>query len=286
MAYTQGNEYLAGTGGRFGRGASNPSFGYLGGTGTRRPSGRAEATGGGGLPGTPGNWAIGHGYGAGGNWTKPKQGRETRVQAQGAHVGNTPGWLMKARRDAMKGGGGLPGIPGQRDMPEWKDWEGQEWGGVGDTGAHVDTRATVEATGAYLTERMNNEMADAAKKFGSLGMLSSGGGLGGGYMGTLGESQRGRDRDFASLQHEYDFMAAQSDADRAMQAKQMELQAFLSGEDKRYGAWGAERDFGWDEYGAGSNYDWNKYGAEMDQDKIQRQRDAEKLNQMFMLYGR
>jgi hypothetical protein len=199
---------------------------------------------------------------------------------QGAHVNNTPGWLMKARRDAEANN--LPGVPDMRDMPGWEDWEGESWGGVGNTGAGVDTRAIVEATGAYLTERMGGEMADAARKFGSLGMLSSGGGLGGGYMGTLGESQRGRDRDFAALQHQYDFQAAQADANRRMKAKELELRAFEDKERRRYGAWGAKQEHGWDEFGAGTEYDRFKYRSDMDQSSI----GAENLNRLMMLYAR
>ena len=192
----------------------------------------------------------------------------------------TPGWLMKARRDAEAGT--LPGIPGQRDMPGWEGWEGSEWGGVGNTGANVDTRAIVEATGAYLNERMGGEMGDAARKFGSLGMLSSGGGLGGGYMGTLGESERGRDRDFASLQHQYDFQAAQADANRRMQAAELDLRAWEAGEKRKYGEWGAKQEHGWDTYGAGSEYDRYRYGEEMDQESI----NAANRNKLMMLYGR
>jgi len=274
------NRYRGGTGGRFGPGMSNPSYGGTGpGTGTYlRPSG-GRSTPNSASP-AQGALNIGYGTGAGNGWVKPMAPTGKTHTPQGAHVNNTPGWLMKARRDAEAGT--LPGIPDMRDIPGWEDWEGGSWGGVGNTGANVDTRAVVAATGAYLDERMGGEMADAARKFGGLGMLSSGGGLGGGYMGTLGESERGRDRDFAALQHQYDFQAAQADADRRMKAAELELRAFEDSERRRYGAWGAKQEHGWGGFDAGTDYDRYRYDQEMDQASI----NAANRNKLMMLYAR
>lgn len=92
--------------------------------------------------------------------------------------------------------------------------------------AGVNTRDVVESTRHFLDEEMAGGMADAARRFGALGGLK-----GTGYAATLGEKQRKRDLDLASKYYEYDYNAAQADANRKSAAREGTL-------GRAYGAWG------------------------------------------------
>ena len=162
-----------------------------------------------------------------------------------------------------------PDIPGQRDMPEFTEWEGKTWQAP-DIGLHgaTDIEGVMKANAALMTERLGGEMGEAARRFGSLGMMKSAGGLGSGYLGTLAESERGVRRDLGEIEARYGFEAAQQAAQIQHQQEQAAAdraqKAFEASEGRRHGAWGRENDFEWDRYGAGSDYDRWAHGAGVD----------------------
>jgi hypothetical protein len=162
------------------------------------------------------------------------------------------------------------------DIPEERIWEGGPWTpSEGYESSVVDTGALVAATDALLKEKMGGEMSEAARRFGQMGALQSGGGLGGGYAGTLGESERGYRRDLSEITNRYRFQAEQADADRRRaaydNAMNRELSAYEGSEGRRFGA-----------YGMGADYDRFKYGAQVDA-AGRSQRD--RINEMLALYG-
>jgi hypothetical protein len=196
---------------------------------------------------------------------------------------------MKLRRDAMKSGGGAgrPEIPGEREMGDFVGFEGDAWSpeGSGYEGGPVDTAGLIDSTAALIAERRDTEGGNAARKFGQLGMMMSGGGLGAGYSGTLGESERGYGRDVAEITNRYRFQAEQADAQTREASRQRGLdrsfQAHEGAEGRRYGSFGAEQDYNRYRHGAGSDYDRFRYGAELGEED----RSDEKLQMMLSLYG-
>jgi hypothetical protein len=297
--------------GRFGSGMTNPSFGgfmgFMGGGagGIRKPTHRVPGGGGGGGVATvysgapPYNpWLnTGPNQAQGSNWDSFKNSRGTSTHNPGTGTG-TPGWLMKMRREASGafGGGGasgmnFPDMPEARGVPEFSGWEGEKWSPEtsGVSGGPVDTAGLIDATAALIDERMGGEMADAARKFGDLGMLSSGGGLGSGYMGTLGESQRGRDRDIGEMTHRYRFQAEQADAAMREAARQAALDRSLSaheGEQNRgFGSHMRGVDYGLDTYDRDTDSDRWSYDKEMEREILRKQAEKDNLNTMMLLYG-
>jgi hypothetical protein len=109
--------------------------------------------------------------------------------------------------------------------------------------AGVDTRAVVGSMRHFLDEEMSGEMADAARRAGAAGMLDSST-----YGKALGEAERSRDRDLASLYYQYDYDAAQADAQRKLQSRlqtqQLMHQAELDRLAREYDAWYAQNQFG------------------------------------------
>lgn len=317
MAYLQ----LGGQGGRFGEGVRNPAFGafgartamlkpgmtkpsYLGGVAPQAQGGSTITSSGGVTP-----WGISQGYGTPGqtgNWSGSGMSPYEKYQAQkrargGGSPGTppTPGWLMKLRRDysgAFAGGngtgaGGIGGeIPGQREMPTFTPWEGQTWQepDIQARGA-TDIEAVMAANAAKMKERLGGEMGDAARRFGQLGMMQSAGGLGSGYLGTLGESERGVRRDLGEIEARYGFEAAQQAAQlqqqREQAAAERQARAFEANQNRNFGAWQREGDFGWNKYGAGTDYDKWAFEQGMKQDLLNRQAEQDNINTMMMLFG-
>ncbi len=204
-----------------------------------------------------------------------------------------PGWLKKLRMDAMKGGGAAAGpeIPGEREMAPFAGYEGSTWSpeGSGYEGGPVDTSGLIDATAALIAERRDTEGGEAARKFGKLGMMMSGGGLGAGYSGTLAESERGYGRDVAEMTNRYRFQAEQADAQARETARQRGLDRSFAAhegtEGRRFGSFGAEQDYDKFKYGAGSEYDRFKYGAELgESDRAQQDADR-KMQMMLSMYG-
>jgi hypothetical protein len=149
----------------------------------------------------------------------------------------------------------------------------------------VDTAGLIDSTAALIAERRDREGGEAARKFGQLGMMMSGGGLGAGYSGTLGESERAYGRDVGEMTHRYRFQAEQADAQMREQARQAGLDrsfaAHEGAEGRNYGSWGAGQDYEKFKYGAGSDYDRFRYGAELGEED----RSDQNLQMMLSLYG-
>jgi len=159
-----------------------------------------------------------------------------------------------------------PDIPGERI------WEGDKYQGEKWEGGVADTTALIDATDALINEQLGGEMSEAARRFGQMGALQSGGGLGGGYAGTLAESERGSMRDRAEMRHRYRFQAEQADAERNLRAHEgyenRGLSAHEGYEGRRFGA-----------HGMGADYDKWKYGAELGQ------AERNQMQEMMALYG-
>lgn len=95
--------------------------------------------------------------------------------------------------------------------------------------AGVDTRAIVNALKPRLEEEMAAGMGNAARRMGALGGLKSSG-----YATTLGNSERKMFSDLNALNYQYDYDAAQQDANRRSTARENTLDRELSG----YGTYG------------------------------------------------
>jgi hypothetical protein len=144
--------------------------------------------------------------------------RGSQGRHRGRKMGGSQGFWDRINRQRAEGleGGGRP------EIPEYTGYAGSKWTAP-DTGipeAGVDTRAVVDASRHFLDEKMATEGGEAAARLGKLGILSSGGGRGSGYAGTLAESERARDRDLAGLYYQYDYDAAQQDANRRSAARE------------------------------------------------------------------
>ena len=177
--------------------------------------------------------------------------------SQGRHYGrkapSNAGFWAKINRQRNEGLSG-----GRPEIPEFAGYEGSKWTApdIGIPEAGVDTRAVVDATRHFLDEKMATEGGEAAARLGKLGVLSSGGGQGMGYAGTLGESERARDRDLAALYYKYDYDAAQQDANRRSAAREGGLNRSLSAHEGFEGrGFAGNRDR--------QDYDRWRYGAEL-----------------------
>jgi len=254
---------VGGTGGRFGEGLSNPNYGSVN-TNTYGGTDPSNVSYGSGLP----EWR------ADPNWRgKHDPTPRHRSYTQGPQRQSAPGWLQALRRKTEQAEFNGPDIPG------WSEWEGQSYSPSSTyQDVDVDVRGAIAANEALLREKMEGEFAGAGKHFGKLGILASGGGLGAGYSGTLGESARGFGRDLAEVTNRYDVDAQMFEANMREQARQADLmrefEDFQRQEQQRYGAWGSKQD-----------YDWTKYGAEYENALKEQEDSQKKYQQLLMLYG-
>jgi hypothetical protein len=180
-----------------------------------------------------------------------------------------------------------PGIPEMRSLGDVERYTGEKWTpSASYESAVVDTGALIDATDALLKERLGGEMSEAARRFGQSGALLSGGGLGGGYAGTLGESERGYRRDLSEITNRYRFQAEQADAQRKLDAWNAamgrELSAHEGYEGRRFGDVGMANQFRLGKFDRETGYDWNRYGAELGAAKREQQ-DA--INTLLGLYA-
>lgn len=262
--------------GRFRPGMGNPSFG--GGAGVRRPTGRVSAGGGGGGGGYGGGIATIDSY-AGkpapntGPWDAFKRSRGTRTYSGHGPIGSLnrggSGFVWNRNRAGTAGFN-------EPDIPDERIWEGEKWSPSQSYESNVtDTSELIAATDALINEQLGTTMAEAGRKFGQLGGLMSGGGIGSGYAGTLAESERGSMRDRAEMRHRYRFQAEQADAERQARALEgamnRELGAHEGYEGRRFGA-----------HGMGADYDKWKYGAEVGAASREQQNA---IAEMMSLYG-
>ena len=191
------------------------------------------------------------------------------VRSGGKNPSTAGFWArINAERNAAREGDTTP------EIPDYKGYAGTMWQEPDQDpiDPRVDTRAIVDATRHTIDERMAREGGEAAAALGRLGVLSSGGGRGMGYAGTLGESERARDRDLAGMYYQYDYDAAQQDANRAAQAREgragRSLQAHEGYAGRGYGSTRDEND-----------YNRWKYGAQLDVE------ERKKMEEMMMMYG-
>jgi len=180
-----------------------------------------------------------------------------------------------------------PGIPELRDLGDIERYTGEKWApSEGYESSVVDTGGLVDATDALLKERMGGEMSEAARRFGQSGALMSGGGLGGSYAGTLGESERGYRRDYGEMAHRYRFQAEQADADRKRAAYDAamgrELGAHEGYEGRRFADVSMANEYGLDRFDRETDHDWDKYGAELGAAERERQ---QAIAEMMEAYG-
>jgi hypothetical protein len=158
---------------------------------------------------------TGQGGGAGGQGSSPGSRQNT----------TNPYWWMRN----MQGPGGQ----------EFNQWEGNEFEApagweapdIGIPEAGVDIRAIVESRRHLLDEEMGGQMSASARRLGAGGMLA-----GSEYVDELGQAERSRDLDLAALYYDYDYRAAQSDADRRSTARENILNRSLSAWDT-HGGW-------------------------------------------------
>lgn len=270
MAYARLDRDTRGGGGgrgRFSPGIGNPNFG---GVSTQRPTGRMTPGGGGGGGGS----ATVYSYSPTPQPAPIRSGVSGPTYTRSGSGGGTPGWLLALRRKASQGGGfNEPDIPGLRE------WEGEKWSPSGTYDeANIDPTAAIEADFALIDERLGGEMSEAARKFGRAGALMSGGGLGGGYAGTLGESERGAMRDKRQISSNRIFAAKQAEAERRARAFEGSMSREFGGhegyESRRLGA-----------HGMASNYDWDKYGAELGASEREQEDARREMETMMLLYG-
>jgi hypothetical protein len=180
-----------------------------------------------------------------------------------------------------------PDIPALRDLGEVERYTGERWApSQSYESSVVDTGALIDATDALLKERMGGEMSEAARRFGQAGALMSGGGLGGGYAGTLGESERGYRRDLSEATHRYRFQAEQADAERRQRAYSQAMDRDLRGhegyEGRRFADVNMANEYGFGAHDRQSAYDRWRYGAELD---VAEREQMQALAEMMESYG-
>ena len=193
---------------------------------------------------------------------------------RGPNKDYVPGWLMKLRNEA-----GKKSAFDAPDIPDFREWQGEEWKPSSTyQDVNIDVRGAIKANEDLLREKMQGEFAGAGRQFGKLGILASGGGLGAGYSGTLGESARGFGRDLAEITNRYDVDAQKFEASQREAARQAELQ-------REFGAWEGNQGRSYGSNMAGLDYDKWKYGAEFGQAEKAQEDSQKNIQMMMMLYG-
>lgn len=290
MAYLLNNDAGGGGGtrGRFSGGMGNPSYGGASTTpmpDPRRPSGRVE-------PEKPfdyqlfgrmsamdkpwmGNWA------AGPNTQKSAPGGRSSGSMPGTLGGQgrisdmkTPAWLRELREKAgAREGFNEPGIP------DFQEWEGEKWAPSKSYDEEaIDTGELISATDALINEQLGTTMSEAARRFGSAGALMSGGGIGGGFSGTLAESERGSMRDRAEMRHRYRFQAEQSDAERRARAFEGEM-------GREYAGYEGGQNRSQRQSESQNRYNRDRYDMELGVSGREEQSFQDEIDMMMSLYG-
>lgn len=276
---------------KFGAGMANPNFG---GQSVRRPTGRVPAgeAAGGGIAtvysGAPAEDPFAVGNQAWREYqARKKQGPTRTGYGMGTYSKNKGGSGFVWDKNYEHAAFNEPDIPGMRDLGGVERYTGERWAPSKEyESSVVDTGALIDATDALLQERMGGEMAEAARRFGQAGALMSGGGLGGGYAGTLGESERGYRRDLGEATHRYRFQAEQADAQRQMEAynaaMNRELSAHEGYEGRRFADVNMANQYGLSAFDRMTDYDWDRYGAELG--RAEREQ-ADAIAEMLASYG-
>lgn len=278
--------------GRFGPGMTNPSYGGP----STTPMSQAPRQGGGRVsPIQPidyqlegridamdkpwmGNWAGGSSTGGGASGQKSySSGANNRgVVFSGGRIEDqkVPAWLRELREKA----GAREGF-NEPDIPEFGDWEGEKWAPSRSYDEQaVDTEALITATDALINEQLGTTMSEAARRYGSAGALMSGGGIGGGFSGTLAESERGSMRDRAEMRHRYRFQAEQAEAERRARAFEGEM-------GREHGSFEGGQSRSQRQSEARNRFAQDRYGMELGVSGRERDEFQEEIDMMMSLYG-
>lgn len=139
--------------------------------------------------------------------------------------------------------GGQGGGGGNNQMPTWQGGMPGEFQGQGyqaqtpwvnngiDTAGMVDPSAVIASAQPGIMENMNNAFADAGNRFGSSGMVGTP------YAAELGKASRGAANDIANITNQYQFAAAQQQA-------QLEQERAMAEYDADYNSWAQQGDWG------------------------------------------
>lgn len=161
--------------------------------------------------------------------------------------------------------------------PQWTPYQGGSaapaWQAPASTTPDTgfDVSAAMDAMMPLLNERFGENMGAAAQMAGNAGALQSTD-----YVGALGQAQRGRDADLAGMAYDYQFRAAESDAQRRMEAEQARLNRDLSswgthggwgqaGLDRDYDAWARGNQWNMDQWQGMQNQYGQNWNQQMDQ---------------------
>lgn len=267
---------------QFGFGMANPSYG-----GIRRPSGRVPA-------GDSGGGGIATAYSQ--SYLPPIDPATYRPQSTGpTHTGTAKGTYS-----LNKGGSGFvwdkrnehvgfnePGMPDLRELGEVERYTGEKWAPdrrYDETS--IDPSEMIESRFALIDERLGGEMSEAARRFGAAGALQSGGGLGGGYAGTLAESERGAMRDKRQIASDRIYAAAQSEAERRARAFESEqgrsLAAHEGFEGRRFADVNMANQYGLSAFDRLSDQDRWRYEQELG---IAGREQSDAIAEMLAQYG-
>ena len=277
-----------GYGGRFGTGMSNPN---VGGVSTRKPTARV-VSGGGNAPTATQPYGVSHGSYVG---NIPYRGQAAQRDRTPTHTRTgrqtfvTPGWLAALRRKSMPGFN-EPEIPGMRDLGEVERYAGEMWAPDRTYDeAEIDPTEMIESRFALIDEELGTEMSEAARRFGQTGGLMSGGGRGAGFVGTLGESERGAMRDKRQIASDRIYAAQQAEANRRAQAFESEMGRSLAAheghEGRRFGDVSMANEYGLGAFDRMSDYDRWKYGAELGAADREQADAMKNIELMMALYG-
>lgn len=269
-----------GGGGRFLGGMGNPNYGTNSTKPTQQPKQPPTLGGSGSDYGLPVDISRGPGpkfKKPGISWMAPEESSPSA--ARGAYTPQAP-------RSLNKGGSYFTWEKSKHpefnepDIPGFREWEGEMWAPDRTYDeANIDPTEMIKSRYALIDEELGTDMSEAARRFGKTGGLMSGGGRGAGFLGTLGESERGAMRDKRQIGADLTYNAAQAEANRRAAAFEGEMGRGLSAHEGHQG-----RGFG--AYGAGLDYDKWKYGADLGAAQREQNDATRNMEMMLSLYGR
>jgi hypothetical protein len=147
---------------------------------------------------------------------------------------------------------------------------GDPWVNPGiDTAGMVDPSAVIASAQPGIMEQMNVAFADAGNRFGSSGMVGTP------YSDSLGAASRGAANDIANITNQYQFAAAQSQAEREQQRALAEYGA-------DFNAWGQQGDWAHQGQLADMNQAFNAWGQMGDWQNQQALQGGNLANQQWM----
>ena len=262
---------------QFGPGVGNPAVG-----GIQRPTGRTAPGGGGGIATVYSTSPERAGPVKPWDDFKKNRGQKT-------YSGSSGGGYSRNRKQNNREHIGFnePDMPDLRTLGDVERYTGEKWSPdrrYDET--NIDPSEMIESRFALIDERLGGEMSEAARRFGSAGALMSGGGLGGGYAGTLGESERGAMRDKRQIGADLTYNAAQAEAERRARAFEAEQQRSLSAhegyEGRRFSDVDMANKYGITQHDRGVDDDRYRYEQELE---IARREQQNAIAEMMAQYG-